>query len=127
MNQPNALSSILNLDQPSPSQSSSSRPSPRDRNAAAKSIFDKMRASHTPNEAPMGERKVEGELRGKNVAEDYMRQMPRRWKLGDVYAPRDLSSSEMRKWGGISNVERDLVDLMGLQPLDMYRVSLSEE
>lgn len=122
VNQPNALSSILNLDQPSPSQSSSSsRPSPRDRNAAAKSIFDKMRASHTPNEAPMGERRVEGELRGKNVAEDYMRQMPRRWKLGDVYAPRDLSSSEMRKWGVISNVERDLVDLMGLQPLDMYR------
>lgn len=91
----------------------------------AQGIFDTFRASKAKrDQAPEGESfKVEDELRGKNLQEDYMRQAPRRWNLGDVYAPHDLSSVEQRKWRGITNVERDLVDLLGLKPLDMYRVS----
>ncbi|ETS81619.1 hypothetical protein PFICI_06621 [Pestalotiopsis fici W106-1] len=121
--QPNSGSSLLDLDKPS---SPSSRPTQRNSNAAMKSIFDRMRVSQRRggDQAPAGESlrpNVQEELRGKNIAEDYMRQQPRRWKLGDVYAPRDLSSAEMSKWGKISNVERDLVDLLGLKPLDMYR------
>ncbi|KAF3000515.1 hypothetical protein E8E14_007036 [Neopestalotiopsis sp. 37M] len=130
INQPNSISSLLDLDKPSPSSRSS--PSSRqaapgnNRNAAVKSIFERMRLSQHRggDQAPAGESmrpNVQEELRGKIIAGDYMRQAPRRWRLGDVYAPRDLSPSEMSRWGKISNVEKDVVDLLGLKPVDMYR------
>lgn len=50
-----------------------------------------------------------------------MRQMTRRWKAGDVYAPHDLSPSEMGKWRRSRARQKDLVDMLGLRPLDMYR------
>ena len=49
--------------------------------------------------------------------------MPRRWQAGDVYAPHDLSPAEMGKWRRLRSRQRDLVDMLGLNPLDMYRVS----
>jgi hypothetical protein len=70
--------------------------------------------------------RVEEQLRGKNLAEEYMRQFPRRFHIGDVYAPHDLSAVEMKKWRGITTAERDLVDMLGLKPVDMYRVSSNE-
>ncbi|KAK8125509.1 ribosomal protein S18 [Apiospora kogelbergensis] len=73
-------------------------------------------------QTPTGERKVVGELRGKNISEDYRRQMPRRWREGELYAPRDLSEVEAAKWRKMTSVQRDLVDLLGLRPLDMYSV-----
>lgn len=51
-----------------------------------------------------------------------MRQLPRRWRTGDVYAPHDLSSAEMTKWRRTQARKKDLVDILGLRPLDMYRV-----
>ncbi|KAK6842431.1 hypothetical protein PG990_005625 [Apiospora arundinis] len=82
-------------------------------------IFDSLsmkRRTQTPN----GERKVLGELQGKNVSENYQRQMPRRWREGELYAPHDLSEVEAAKWRKMTSVQRDLVDLLGLRPLDMY-------
>lgn len=60
----------------------------------------------------------------KNVRhDDYARQMTRRWNVGEVYAPHDLSPSEMAKWRRNQARKKDLVDMLGLRPLDMYRVS----
>jgi small subunit ribosomal protein S18 len=65
------------------------------------------------------------ELRNRDVSEKLSRLMPRFWKDGDVYAPADLNANEARKWRGKGNVpDKDVCDLLGINPLDMYRVSL---
>ncbi|KAI1435192.1 ribosomal protein S18 [Xylaria sp. CBS 124048] len=61
------------------------------------------------------------QLADKNRSDDYMRQMTRRWRVGDVYSPHDLSPSEMSKWQRNSSRKQDVVNLLGLRPLDMYR------
>lgn len=56
---------------------------------------------------------------------DYERQMTRKWKAGDVYAPKDLSSREMKKWKTVQKQGRpakDAVDLLGINPLHHYKV-----
>lgn len=50
--------------------------------------------------------------------------MPRHWKAGDVYAPHDLSPAEMRKWRSRQPPKKDVMDLLGANPLDMYKVCL---
>lgn len=70
-----------------------------------------------------GRQNVEDDLRNSIRHDDYMRQLPRWWRPGDVYAPHDLSSSEMGKWRKSTARRKDVIDLLGLRPLDMYRVS----
>lgn len=120
MNTPSTSAGILDLDSPNPNRERGAR---GDRSGIASSIFSSFRASKQRNQAPVGEElKVEDQLRGKMVSEDYIRQTGRRWTLGDVYAPHDLSGVEQKKWKAMSNIQKDLVDLLGLKPLDMYRV-----
>ncbi|QPH05539.1 hypothetical protein C2857_003395 [Epichloe festucae Fl1] len=60
-------------------------------------------------------------LRNAKNSSDYLRQMPRRWDAGDVYSPHDLSPIEMRKWRKRSLRKNDVVDALGIRPLDMYK------
>jgi small subunit ribosomal protein S18 len=57
-----------------------------------------------------------------NRALDLERQIHRKWKAGDVYAPHDLSSVEMQKWRKIRPRERDAFDQLGINPLHEYKV-----
>ncbi|KAJ2989466.1 hypothetical protein NUW58_g3452 [Xylaria curta] len=68
-----------------------------------------------------GRLQVEEMVRNANRHDDYMRQLPRRWRAGDVYSPHDMSPSEMNKWRKSTARQKDLVDMLGLRPLDMYR------
>ncbi|KAH9906761.1 ribosomal protein S18 [Xylariomycetidae sp. FL2044] len=68
-----------------------------------------------------GNEKLARELRAQGNDEDYTRQMTRQWRRGDVYAPHDLSAVEMKKWRRNQARKRDLIDMMGISPLDMYR------
>ncbi|KAK7952187.1 mitochondrial 37S ribosomal protein bS18m [Apiospora aurea] len=108
-------SSMLNLD------SSNSKRGGTGATEGVSDLFTKFTAKHR-TQTPEGERRVQvlGDLKGKNVSEDYMRQMPRRWREGELYAPHDLSEVEAAKWRKMTNVQRDLVDMLGLRPLDMY-------
>lgn len=63
------------------------------------------------------------QLQQTKVTQDFVRQMPRRWKSGDVYAPHDLSPEEMAKWRKSSRPKVDVIDMLGLNPLDEYKVS----
>jgi len=58
----------------------------------------------------------------RSESEKYLRQMPRHWRLGDVYAPHDLSPEEATKFQSIQPVHHDVCDLLGMNPLDEYRV-----
>lgn len=57
-------------------------------------------------------------------ARDLERKMPRtlKWKVGDVYAPHDLSAVEARKWSRRKSSERDVFDVLGINPLEEYKV-----
>lgn len=57
--------------------------------------------------------------------ENLARQSTRNWKPGDIYAPHDLSSQEMVKWKQPKQPTRDIIDMLGLNPLDHYRVCRS--
>jgi hypothetical protein len=53
---------------------------------------------------------------------DLTKQISRRWRTGDVYAPHDLSSTEMRKWKLRGKPTVDVLDVLQLDPLVEYRV-----
>lgn len=61
-------------------------------------------------------------LRNQKNSNDYLRQMPRRWDAGDVYSPHDMSPVEMQKWRKRSPRGGDVIDALGIRPLDMYKV-----
>jgi small subunit ribosomal protein S18 len=62
------------------------------------------------------------ELRKYNMAADLSKQITRRWKAGDVYAPHDLSEVEMAKWKKRDRPNRDAFDVLDFNPMDHYRV-----
>ncbi|KXJ90916.1 ribosomal protein S18 [Microdochium bolleyi] len=64
---------------------------------------------------------LEEKLKLNHQREDYLRQLSRKWATGDIYSPHDLSPSEMSKFRQASSRKQDLVDVLGLKPLDMYR------
>ncbi|KAM0502665.1 hypothetical protein ACHAP8_003495 [Fusarium lateritium] len=60
-------------------------------------------------------------LKNQKMSGDFLRQMPRRWQAGDVYSPHDLSPIEMQKWRKKSVKNNDVIDALGINPLDMYK------
>ncbi|KAL7623185.1 hypothetical protein AAE478_006866 [Parahypoxylon ruwenzoriense] len=109
-NVPTAASSLLGID----SFSSRGAGGP-DSTDSVSNIYEKLHAVVARRAS------VDQELRQRDQSDDYARQMTRRWKAGEVYAPHDLSPSEMGKWRRNQARKRDLVDLLGINPLDMYR------
>lgn len=64
-----------------------------------------------------------------NRARSLERRMPRnnKWAAGDVYAPHDLSSVEAQKWTKRKSSQRDVFDILGINPLDEYKVCVCVE
>ncbi|KAK2037255.1 ribosomal protein S18 [Colletotrichum somersetense] len=60
-------------------------------------------------------------LRERKISDDYIKQMPRRWRSGELYAPHDLSPVEAAKWRKTKRPNVDVIDLLGINPLDHYR------
>jgi hypothetical protein len=66
------------------------------------------------------------ELVSADLNKDIGRQAARRWMVGDVYAPHDLSSVEASKWKKIERrPEKDVFDMMGENPTKHYKVRTS--
>ncbi|KFY14719.1 hypothetical protein V492_02447 [Pseudogymnoascus sp. VKM F-4246] len=55
------------------------------------------------------------------TATSMTKQISRRWKTGDVYAPHDLSEVEMKKWKRRGKPTVDVFDVLELDPLVEYR------
>jgi hypothetical protein len=53
---------------------------------------------------------------------DLSKQISRKWKVGDIYAPHDLSDVEMAKWKQKVKVTEDVFDVLGFKPLEQYKV-----
>ncbi|KAF2206274.1 hypothetical protein CERZMDRAFT_15286, partial [Cercospora zeae-maydis SCOH1-5] len=48
----------------------------------------------------------------------------RKWKIGDVYAPHDLTGVEMEKWRKQRRKPKpkyDVIDQLNLKPIDLYK------
>ncbi|CAL3967722.1 hypothetical protein PZA11_003946 [Diplocarpon coronariae] len=56
-----------------------------------------------------------------NLAADLSKQITRRWKAGDIYAPHDLSEVEMQKWKRRGRPQYDVFDVLDFNPLEHYR------
>ncbi|KAF4951781.1 hypothetical protein FGADI_7244 [Fusarium gaditjirri] len=63
-------------------------------------------------------------LKNQKMSNDFLKQMPRRWEAGDVYSPHDLSPVEMQKWRKKTVRNNDVIDALGISPLDMYKAQL---
>lgn len=72
--------------------------------------------------AAIRQRTMLDSLKKQKISDDYLKQMPRRWRNGNVYAPHDLSPTEMDKWRRIRKPEVDVIDMLGINPKDHYRV-----
>jgi small subunit ribosomal protein S18 len=55
---------------------------------------------------------------------DLSRQITRRWRAGDIYAPKDLSGVEMAKWKNRGKPDRDVFDVLQFDPREHYKVRL---
>ncbi|KAG5955527.1 hypothetical protein E4U57_003382 [Claviceps arundinis] len=60
-------------------------------------------------------------LRNNKESGEFLREMPRRWEAGDVYAPHDLSAAEMRKLRKRASRKADVVDALQVRAKDMYK------
>jgi small subunit ribosomal protein S18 len=65
------------------------------------------------------------DLADHNMRAGLTKQITRRWKAGDVYAPHDLSGVEMLKWKKRHQPERDVFDVLDFNPEQHYRVCSS--
>ncbi|KAI9900831.1 hypothetical protein N3K66_005093 [Trichothecium roseum] len=65
--------------------------------------------------------KVAQQARERAVSASYLRHMPRRWGEGDVYSPTELSPRHQKQWRKRPGRNVDLVDVLGLRPVDMYK------
>jgi small subunit ribosomal protein S18 len=55
--------------------------------------------------------------------EAFKKQSFRKWKQGDVYAPRDLSGVEQKKWKNARRApQNDAFDVLGINPINEYKV-----
>lgn len=55
--------------------------------------------------------------------EQFQRQIYRKWQPGDVYSPHDLTGAEQRKWKfGRKKPQQDAFDVLGINPLNEYKV-----
>ncbi|KAK1754671.1 hypothetical protein QBC47DRAFT_384594 [Echria macrotheca] len=85
----------------------------------------RLRASasspNSPNSRTERMQLARDDLAASAKTDSYVRFITRRWRKGDVYAPRDLSAVEMRRWKKTNPPGLDAVDALGFDPVDNYR------
>ena len=90
------------------------------------SVMDHMRARKGITQARRQEQQMRTlqQLRDNQRSDAFLRQMPRRWAAGDVYAPHDLSPQEARKYRKAKAPRMDVMDALAINPVDEYRVCI---
>ena len=110
-----SLSALGNTPAKPPTTAAPAANGPWQKGAHAERMLNRYKADHKSKRATLDA------IRNHKNSADYLRQMPRRWEAGDVYSPHDLSPVEMQKWRKRSLRSKDVVDALGLRPLDMYK------
>lgn len=115
-----STSSLLSIDRAPRNAGAASSQNSSERGDAASRLLSRYKDRA---EAAVKTKQAQVEyLRNRKISNDYLKQMPRRWDAGDVYSPHDMSPIEMQKWRRRSPRKDDVVDVLGIRPLDMYKV-----
>ncbi|KAL2071853.1 hypothetical protein VTL71DRAFT_13088 [Oculimacula yallundae] len=98
------------------------KPRINEQNARLLSMFQRSTETRTSQEQQRkrGATTVE-EMQNRNLAQDLTKQISRRWRAGDIYAPHDLSEVEMAKWKKRSQPHHDVFDVLDINPEEHYR------
>ncbi|KAJ5214817.1 hypothetical protein N7468_010496 [Penicillium chermesinum] len=97
--------------------------------AAAVSAFTSQRVAAGQSRQTVSKRKVAKpnrlrfleDQKAQNESRALEKFQTRNWQSGDIYAPRDLSPVEMKKWGRRQSPSRDAFDALNLDPLSLYK------
>lgn len=117
-----STSSLLSINNPT-SSSRSSAPSRQSAHKPSEAASDLMTRYKKVGQTSLRNKQTQLDMmRNQKNSNDYLKQMPRRWDAGDVYSPHDMSPVEMQKWRKRSPRGGDVVDALGIRPLDMYKV-----
>ncbi|KAJ5138916.1 uncharacterized protein N7515_003764 [Penicillium bovifimosum] len=94
---------------------------------AAMSAFTGQRANSSQNSQVVQRRRLPSRLKfledqkAQGESRALERYQTRDFKAGDVYAPHDLSPTEMKKWGKRQAPRTDALDALNLKPMDLYK------
>lgn len=114
-------SSLLSINNPASSRTS--RSGPQSAHKPSEAAADLMTRYKKAGQTSLRNKQAHLDImRNQKNSNDYLKQMPRRWDAGDVYSPHDMSPVEMQKWRKRSPRGGDVVDALGIRPLDMYKV-----
>lgn len=111
-----------------PRQSSPLRTRPQDPSQPGRTnrnMFKVMEKSVQDIRAANRTRESQADIQRVQDRRDMERQLTRRWKSGDVYAPHDISGVEMSKWRQAQpkgRPKKDVIDILNINPLDHYKV-----
>lgn len=98
---------------------------PAKRSDRSNSLFNVMEKSVQEIGAANKRKESLADIQRATDRQDLERQLTRRWKSGDVYAPHDLSGVEMSKWRQAQpkgKPKKDVFDMLKINPLDHYKV-----
>ncbi|PTB40929.1 uncharacterized protein TrAFT101_006078 [Trichoderma asperellum] len=113
-------SSLLSINNPASSRTS--RSGPQSAHKPSEAAADLMTRYKKAGQTSLRNKQAHLDImRNQKNSNDYLKQMPRRWDAGDVYSPHDMSPVEMQKWRKRSPRGGDVVDALGIRPLDMYK------
>lgn len=116
----NDASSTPNTERTTPARTRG--PSPAHSDGGATALSQRLSADDGAGFKKLDRIRVENEMKSISERGDLARQSTRRWKEGEAYAPHDLSFNEMIKWKKPKQPTKDVFDLLGLNPLDHYKV-----
>ncbi|CAN8105846.1 unnamed protein product [Discula destructiva] len=123
----NASSDLFGLDDSTPRSTTPPTPSAPDAGPGARSggggshLASMLERNNNRGFKSLEKTAIQESVRLDQEREELARYMTRRWKEGDAYTPHDLSISEMVKWKRPRQPSKDVLDLLGLNPLDHYK------
>lgn len=91
--------------------------------AIAKKLWSARIRESSVNDQSAKQERTQTQLRKSQVASNYLRQSPRRWNHGELYSPHDLSPEELARFRKPTRPKFDVIDVLGINPLDEYQVS----
>lgn len=120
----NTASSLLNLDRDrgAPRRPANSGANPRSRSSTEEIQRLIARTDERYSRIRNQRADVQKRMEAQRLGDEYMLHMARRWREGDVFTPHDLSANEMRKWRKRLGRKEDVLEIVGVNPLDHYRV-----
>lgn len=84
-------------------------------------LLQRLTAEASPRMSASAREQTIANVERQNHIRDLERLQVRQWVPGNVYAPHDLSAVEMQKWRERAAGNKDVLDLLGIDPLQEWK------